>query len=359
MSASLHFFIAVCLFVFVQFASAADSAKGFLFSNKDWEVACDNTRTCRAAGYHFNDDNMAVSVLLTRIAGAKQVVTGQIMLGQYGQEMDELFAKLPQNIRLSMHIDGVKVGSVDIDQKKSLVAKLDEEQLVVLIKALRKKSRIEWKFAHHIWRLSGVGAASVLLKMDEFQGRQGTKDALFRTGNRNEENVLSPLPIPVFESKSPLPMQPEDQYLTKKFENEIRQSLINSLRTSDDCDYLSHKSEYIDEVDEPIHMLYRLSKTQLLVSTLCWRASYNTGKGYWVIEDTFPFRATLVTANGTENSQLQVSAIHKGRGLGDCWSMDGWIWDGKRYVHSESSTTGMCRFMAPGGGWILSTIVSR
>ncbi|MDU7869659.1 MAG: hypothetical protein E7J78_21350, partial [Pantoea sp.] len=29
----------------------AASPQGFSFAHKDWELACDNTGTCRAAGY--------------------------------------------------------------------------------------------------------------------------------------------------------------------------------------------------------------------------------------------------------------------------------------------------------------------
>ena len=33
-------------------SAAVPPVAGFHFSHKDWEVACDNTGTCRAAGYH-------------------------------------------------------------------------------------------------------------------------------------------------------------------------------------------------------------------------------------------------------------------------------------------------------------------
>lgn len=46
-------------------ASAADAPAGLYFQHHDWVVACDNTRTCRAAGYASGDDS-TLSVLLTR-----------------------------------------------------------------------------------------------------------------------------------------------------------------------------------------------------------------------------------------------------------------------------------------------------
>ncbi|MDH3434307.1 MAG: DUF1176 domain-containing protein, partial [Gammaproteobacteria bacterium] len=58
-------------------------SEGLSFIHEDWQLACDNTRTCRAAGYQSDDDELAVSVLLTRFAGPDQPVSGKIMLGQY------------------------------------------------------------------------------------------------------------------------------------------------------------------------------------------------------------------------------------------------------------------------------------
>ncbi|MBB3778970.1 invasion protein IalB [Xanthomonas arboricola] len=32
-------------------AALADAPAGIAFDHQDWTIACDNTRTCRAAGY--------------------------------------------------------------------------------------------------------------------------------------------------------------------------------------------------------------------------------------------------------------------------------------------------------------------
>ena len=61
-------------------ATAADTGavvEGLSFEHGDWEVACDNTRTCRAAGYQSDDsdESLPVSVLLTRAGGAGTAVT--------------------------------------------------------------------------------------------------------------------------------------------------------------------------------------------------------------------------------------------------------------------------------------------
>ena len=52
------------------------------FTYQDWQVICDNTRTCRLAGYQTEDNNnLPVSVLLIRRAGANAGVIGKVKLG--------------------------------------------------------------------------------------------------------------------------------------------------------------------------------------------------------------------------------------------------------------------------------------
>lgn len=52
--------------------------QGFSFAQKDWELACDNTGACRAAGYGVRMGE--VSVLLTRNAGSEQHLTATVTL---------------------------------------------------------------------------------------------------------------------------------------------------------------------------------------------------------------------------------------------------------------------------------------
>ena len=66
------------------FAHADDGS----FQYKDWEMTCDNTRTCRAAGYSSDDAQARVSVLLTRKAGVNQSVTAKLQLADVGDEGD-------------------------------------------------------------------------------------------------------------------------------------------------------------------------------------------------------------------------------------------------------------------------------
>jgi hypothetical protein len=90
----------------------------------------------------------------------------------------------------------------------------------------------------------------------------------------------------------------------------------------------------------------------------CWRAAYNEGAAYWVVNATPPYRPTFVTANATDYAEGKLQASQKGRGIGDCWSFEEWTWDGKAFVHTAEGTTGECKAIAPGGAWSLPLLVT-
>lgn len=332
-------------------ASAADPLPGLSFSHNDWQIVCDNTRTCRAAGYSEDGAERRVSVLLTRAAGPGEAVKGQLMLGSYGEEDEALYASLPKNIKLTLRIDGRPIGRVTVPQD-SLVADLPPQQVAALLKALRGKTTIEWASGDNSWPLSGAGATAVLLKMDEFQGRLGTQGAIIRKGAQGEDGVLPPLPAQVIVA-APLPKTlPEDAKLAKS--KSLRKALRAAIGKDDDC------PDFDDEtLATEGFAIIRLSSTQLLASARCWMGAYNVGYGYWVINAQPPFHPMLVTYSGSDFSGSEISSTQKGRGLGDCWSSDSWTWDGNQFVQTEASSTGMCRLMAPGGAWSLPQIVTK
>lgn len=103
----------------------------------------------------------------------------------------------------------------------------------------------------------------------------------------------------------------------------------------------------------------RLSDSRWLVSTLCWQTAYNMGEGYWVINDVPPYEPVLITTSGSWYDEGTITAAHKGRGIGDCWSRDDWTWDGEQFIHTASFSTGMCRLVAAGGAWTLPTRVTE
>ena len=69
----------------------------------------------------------------------------------------------------------------------------------------------------------------------------------------------------------------------------------------------------------PSIQVKRLDAHHLLASADCWLAAYNAGTGYWVVDDSPPYRATLVTDSASDDDGAVITSVHKGRGVGDCY----------------------------------------
>ncbi|KAF1017283.1 MAG: hypothetical protein GAK31_00545 [Stenotrophomonas maltophilia] len=337
-------FLSVLLAVSLPAAAAPTSP--FPFTHNDWTLACDNTRTCRAAGYQDDDgDNPPVSVLLTRKGGPGQPVSAELMLGQY----DEV--TLPK--RLSLQINGKDLGALPLTDG---TATLSTAQTTALLASLARSSRIV-AVGNDGQRstLSDRGASAVLLKMDEFQGRLETPGALVRKGSLAEASVPPALPVPTLVLAPRVAARTTDAALEQ---SPALRAALAAANTGGDCDALTPEGLPIVDGPQELHVT-RLGKTTLLVSTLCWRGAYNEGIGYWVVNDAPPFKATPVTASGGDDDGRVISSANKGRGLGDCWSTASWGWDGRRFVQTDEATTGLCRLVAAGGAWQMPTLVTE
>lgn len=314
------------------------------FQHHDWELACDNTRTCRAAGYHAEDGrNPPLSVLLERKAGPGQPFTAQLRLGDADDGID-----LPAS--LAMQVDSRALGSVRLEGEDA-IGSLSPAQVQALLGAVAGIGQVAWRAAGRSWNLSGKGASAVLLKMDEFQGRLGTPGAAIRKGGKPEQDVPPALPALVVAAAS---VPPGALPRLGQEEERILLATLRKTAGNEDCADLeaiaSGESEFA---------YAPLTQDKMLVSARCWRGAYNEGHGYWVANRKPPFAPQPVTQSGTDYDQGIIGAAHKGRGIGDCWGHDAWTWDGRRFVHTASGTTGMCRGIAAGGGWNLPTLVSR
>ncbi len=338
--------IALILLSICGLSTQAAPPEEATFSHEDWELACDNTRTCRAAGYPSDEDMGTVSVLLTRKAGPGTAATGRVILGGGWDDND---LKLPAKFKLGLWIGGRAQGSVAMTNDDR-VADLSAAQVAALLGALTRDSRIEFRTQQYNWPLSDRGASAVLLKMDELQGRVGTIGALRRKGKANESKVLPPIPAPIVRAVAPHPSLPNDERFVEKHSDAIRAAL-RKVADQEEC-----MDVHSDESQDGLQIV-RLTKTKLLVSTRCWLAAYNAGSGYWVIDDKPPYRPQLVTTSGTDYDAGTIFEAHKGRGLGDCWGKDEWIWDGTRFVHTSSSSSGQCKGFL-GGAWDLPTLVT-
>lgn len=211
------------------------------FAHADWELACDNTRTCRAVGYQADDQSNALAVLLTRNAGARQPVSSEVMLGDIFEEVARA-----SMTSVDMLVNGRNLGKVALG-KEDLTGILSAQQVAALLATVKQKASIEFVAKQNTWQLSDAGMSAVLLKMDEAQGRLNTTGALVKKGSLNEATVLAALPKPLINAVKPLDAKVQ---LAVADLTQLEKSLLGTLnKDEDDCPMLSEPDEYTPSIE--------------------------------------------------------------------------------------------------------------
>lgn len=330
--------VVACVLVVTGFhgpVQAADKGKEPVsFQHNDWALQCDNTRTCRAVGYQSGSgESEPVSLRLTRDAGPDTPVLVDLQVSTEKASPD------------SLHL---KVGALSLQGLKGDTPRVPAAQMPRLLQELLKNEEATVAAGKDRWVLSLAGATAVLLKMDEAQGRVGTPGALVRKGTKPEASVLSPLPAPVIKAVIPLPARKADAALAKPLVAALDRASTEGQCTGDDA---------FNPANVQVH---RLTERKVLLSVPCGMGAYNFSSLLWVANDRPPYKPEPLQdvdgdfdpASGTVHSAM------KGRGIGDCWRVREWQFDGQGFVLSGESGDGMCRGFA-GGAWQLPSYVTR
>ncbi|WLI75589.1 DUF1176 domain-containing protein [Kosakonia sp. H02] len=328
-------------------APALAEQNGVSFDHKDWEVVCDNTLTCRAAGYSVEEEASG-SVLITRKAGPDTPVTVDVVLAE--MDGDETVP----HVQITLWIDDKSQGALATEDNDTW--RLSDEQAKRMIDAVKGSGKVEFKGGAKSFVLSGDGAFAVLLKFDDVQGRVGTPGALSKKGDKAETSVAAAITAPVIQAA---PVEGgEDRTLRAAEVKAITPRLLATLTNNDECDRLISPQEPVMEGDNDI-TLTPLDRKHALISTLCWRGAYNEGYGYWVIDRALKGTPQFITNSASDYSDGIISLGQRGRGIGDCWASAEWVWDGETFRKSSESTTGMCRYVRAGGTWDLPEFVAK
>lgn len=330
--------------------AVAASSLGPAFFEHDWLLACDNTRTCRAAGFTA-DGPIAFSLLFERAGGPDTPVT--VMLGYVdGQEYLEAGSAPPvpkPTGALQLRVDGRALGAVVPTQPGAPVS-LTRAQVEALLVALRRDAPIAIVDASgSTWPISHRGATATLLKMDAMQDRLDTPGALIQRGTRPESSVPPALPRPVLKRPPALAeTHPNDAALAE------RKDLMDALLAGRDMRAVCAWQG--DRIESTSLHVQRLDAEHLLASMTCHVPGYTVPGPSWVIRTQPPFEPTLVTTAHvflTPPDAVLYQEMDE-RTLGRCGSGRYWVWDGTRFVVSREYVTGLCRAM-PGGFWHLGT----
>jgi hypothetical protein len=288
-------------------ASAAGAQAQLSWAHGDWQLVCDNTRTCRAAGYTAESQTIRSSVLIERAAGP-----GTPLTLSWKVEVGESAA---EEVRPPVQL---KVGALSLKAGQPTLSAEDSAKLV----------------------------ASML---------NAPHLGFEKAGNRAEAEVAPALPAPRPRVLAALSTQAADASLHKLMWAAVRErSCWESLPDS----------------ESPSQTAMRLdSRTWLLVRE-CSRAAYQGGSMAWLVSTTPPYRPKPVSFPTSQKSEAVhelvglelmdgiVSSAAKGRSVGDCWSSAEWGWTGERLELLSENSRGRCRGFA-GGAWDLPTYVTE
>ena len=338
--------------------------EGWGFVQDDWQVVCDNTLTCRAAGYA--DESMfdtPASILLTVIP-KKALPIAQI------QFLSETSDKIYHSVEL--WLNGKNQGMLQPDADGS-VYDLTTKQTQQLLSHSRQNTRIEIRVGSDRWTISDKGMSAVLLKLDEVQGRVGTLIALVSKNHTSKQTPKSAKPKPIIKKAFSYSEKDNKTLSASKqayFQVNINQwvniddeQLMGSDEVMGDCELVNSKSEasinFAKYASNSASWDFTpIDDNHTLASHLCWQGAYNESSGYWLINHDKPSKPKLITTAGNDYSDGEIWATHKDRGVGDCWNHAIWVWNGQTFAKSEDSSSGMCRGFA-GGAWDLPTYVSE
>ena len=334
----------VLLLTLLPVAAMATSIKG-IGNYQDWDLVCDNTGTCRMAGYQ-DESSDPVSILFTRAAGENAAVEGKLTIVPFGEADRDV--QVGQDIEI--WLNGKSLGTVK-HISDDAPDKLTEEQTKALLSGLKKESEIRLTYGKTTLKVSDKGAAAAMLKMDEFQQRLNTPSALIRQG-QEKHAVLAPKVKPKIDAVS---VNNRKTIELKHGEKQFNHVLALLRKAHDGC------------VDEDLESqditLYPLTQNKVLAEALCARAAYQYTNYYAVLDDKLS-KVEQVLADqyneaGYDEKQgyAFVRGIYKGRVIGDCWNSEDAVWNGKIFIRTSEWTTGSCKGFT-GGAWQLPIFVS-
>ena len=336
----------VLLLTLLPVAAMATSIQGIGENYQDWDLVCDNTGTCRMAGYQ-DESSDPVSILFTRAAGENAAVEGKFTILPFGEADRDV--QVGQDIEI--WLNGKSLGTVK-HISDDAPDKLTEEQTKALLSGLKKESEIRLTYGKTTLKVSDKGAAAAMLKMDEFQQRLNTPSALIRQG-QEKHAVLAPQAAPKVEAVS---VNNHKTIELKRGEKQFKHVLALLRKAYDGC------------VDEDLESqditLYPLTQNKILAEALCASGAYQSTNYYAVLDDKLSkveqVLAEQYNEAGYDEKQgyAYVRGSYKGRALGDCWSGQDAVWNGKIFIRTSEWTTGSCKGL-PGGTWQLPIFVSN
>lgn len=303
--------------------SGANPTLGELKTFKDWTVGCDNTRTCKAValipGETFED---------RLLAGVERAGDGSVTVRITGAAAADTRGKLA--------IDGRPVLEGGTARDGDILFTGDPARRAA--EALAQGRAATLATGGPATPLSLAGAAAALRWMDAQQGFAGTAAALVAKGER--PLTVAPPPAP------PVVRAIAGYGATRP----LAAAEGAALRDRADCGI----DDYRD--DPPAGEIADLGGGAFLILVPCDSGAYNLMSATFVRRGERTEPAVFDAETGLSpdptpipqpvNAQWQnglLSTFAKGRGIGDCGSMQRFAWDGTRFRLVEQTTMSECR----------------
>ena len=328
-------------------AMAASTSIQGIGSYQDWDLVCDNTGTCRMAGYQEGDGSEhPVSILFTRAAGENAVVEGKLTILPLGDDRD---IQVGQDIEI--WLNGKSLGTVKHISDEN-PDKLTEAQTKALLSGLKKESEIRLTYGKTTLKVSDKGAAAAMLKMDEFQQRLNTPSALICKG-QEKHAVLAPQPAPKIEVVS---VNNRKTTELKRGEKQY-DNVLALLRKANSCDDEDITSQDIT--------LYPLTQNKVLAEALCVRGAYQSTNYYAVLDDKLSKVEQVLEDQynfayyDEKLNALIVEGSYKSSGLAESWYGYEAAWNGKTFITTAEHTSGSSKGFIGGAWGGLPTFVSE
>lgn len=274
---------------------------------RDWLVVCDNGNACAAFGPEPEGRDAWVRIRLDAGPDARPVVTA----GFRGVHADVGSGPL------TLTIDG-----------RAFAAGHD---IVQVVDALASGRRLTVSQGAESMPVSLSGAAAALLWIDERQGRLNTTAALVRRGARPASTVPAAPALPVVapaaavaQTRLPQPVLPA------------------AFEARADVRRCRADTAFNPALQREI-TVHRLSAERELWGLPCFVGAYNFGLRYFVTGPNganpepvrFPTsrQPTDEVVNGRyDPGDRTLTAVNKGRGVGDCGIESVWVWTGRDFA---------------------------
>ena len=323
-------------------------------AGEDWVLVCDNTNTCRLAGYQMESDDHPVSVLITREAGD---VPMSVYLALEAKDQP-----LPAQVKLT--IDGEDLGEVPLNKEGRGL--FNAVQAQALGKSIGKNTvpTINFTAGERVWRLSPNGARRRFIELEEKQKRINRPGSFTSPGDSTTP-VLAAKKKPVLKLVVP-PDDGSDSWSKgdagfAEFNMELNKRLKN-MSGGIKCHPLINNEEAVNEFTK--FTVFKLTNDRVLLQSPCEYGTYNMTSIFAVVsggEKRKIDKVYLISSFGESDDKAYgkgvIRGVEKPGGREDCTAVRELSWDGYKFEETKVLEKGLCRGFSK-NPWELPSVVS-